>query len=87
MDGWMASARARRRPGPGRATVRLTGAVQSWCGACKRLGPEFAASEAVRALASRFVMINVLDDEEPTEAAYKPGTRGATFGVGTDRAA
>ena len=35
---------------------------KSWCGACKRLGPSFAAEQRVKDLAENFVMINVHDD-------------------------
>ena len=35
---------------------------KSWCGACKRLGPSFAAEQRVKDLADNFVMINVHDD-------------------------
>lgn len=45
---------------------------KSWCGACKRLGPEFAKSEAILAASKDFVMINVHDDEEPNDEEYTP---------------
>ena len=45
---------------------------KSWCGACKRLGPSFAAEQRVKDLAENFVMINVHDDEEPADDKYKP---------------
>jgi protein-disulfide reductase (glutathione) len=45
---------------------------KSWCGACKRLGPSFAADPQVKELAAEFVMINVHDDEEPADDKYKP---------------
>ncbi|KAJ1492299.1 hypothetical protein T484DRAFT_1611711 [Baffinella frigidus] len=45
---------------------------KSWCGACKSLGPKFAASEDIMARASNFVMINVHDDEEPNDEGWRP---------------
>lgn len=45
---------------------------KSWCGACRNLGPVFAASEELMSLAKDFVMINVADDEEPRDAAWHP---------------
>ena len=40
---------------------------KSWCGACKRLGPSFAGESRIAEMADNFVMINVHDDEEPTD--------------------
>ena len=45
---------------------------KSWCGACRSLGPAFAASAEITALASEFIMINVRDDEEPRDASWHP---------------
>ena len=45
---------------------------KTWCGACKALRPQFASSAAVAKLADDFVMVNVVDDEEPAEDKYKP---------------
>lgn len=45
---------------------------KSWCGACRSLGPAFAASAEIAALASEFIMINVRDDEEPRDASWHP---------------
>jgi protein-disulfide reductase (glutathione) len=44
---------------------------KSWCGACKSLRPRFAESEAIQQLADKFVMVNTVDDEEPTDEKYK----------------
>lgn len=49
---------------------------KTWCGACKALRPKFAASSAILAESSNFVMVNVVDDEEPQDAKYKPGGAG-----------
>lgn len=46
---------------------------KSWCGACKRLAPQFAESEEILNLSAQFVMINVQDDEEPKDKLYAPG--------------
>lgn len=45
---------------------------KTWCGACKSLRPKFAASSDIAAEAPGFVMVNVVDDEEPSDALYKP---------------
>jgi thiol-disulfide isomerase/thioredoxin len=37
---------------------------KSWCGACKRLAPVFAASDELKSAADDFVLINVHDDED-----------------------
>jgi len=42
---------------------------KSWCGACKSLGPRFASSSGIQALADKFVMINIQDDDEGSEDA------------------
>ena len=49
---------------------------KTWCGACKSLRPRFASSSAIAAEASNFVMVNVVDDEEPADAMYKPEDAG-----------
>ncbi len=49
---------------------------KTWCGACKSLRPRFASSAAIAAEASNFVMVNVVDDEEPADAMYKPEDAG-----------
>jgi len=36
-------------------------------------GPKFAESKLIQEFAPKFVMINAHDDDEPTDAQYKPG--------------
>eukprot|EP00698_Gefionella_okellyi_P024085 TRINITY_DN8409_c0_g1_i3.p1 TRINITY_DN8409_c0_g1~~TRINITY_DN8409_c0_g1_i3.p1 ORF type:complete len:166 (+),score=27.77 TRINITY_DN8409_c0_g1_i3:36-533(+) len=45
---------------------------KSWCGACKSLGRKFTDSEVIKSLASNFVMVNVHDDEDPSDSKYTP---------------
>jgi protein-disulfide reductase (glutathione) len=49
---------------------------KTWCGACKALRPKFEASPSILTESSNFVMVNVVDDEEPSDAKYKPGGAG-----------
>ncbi|XP_065071390.1 uncharacterized protein LOC135696049 [Rhopilema esculentum] len=43
---------------------------KSYCGACKALKPRIRQSKELAELSKKFVMINCLDDEEPTDAQF-----------------
>jgi len=45
---------------------------KSWCQACKALKPQFATSMEIEKLAPEFVMVNIMDDEEPKDRKYQP---------------
>jgi len=45
---------------------------KSWCGACKNLGPKFASSQAIKNLAEQFVLVNLVDDEHPSDPKFSP---------------
>ena len=45
---------------------------KSWCGACKRLKPIIADSDILEDAFKEFVVVNVVDDEEPEDDQFKP---------------
>jgi len=45
---------------------------KSWCGACKRLKPEFQNSPDIVPLSKNFVMVNTVDDAEPKDSMFSP---------------
>ena len=55
----------------GRKPVMLV-ATKSYCGACKALKPQFAASPALLAAAEDFTLVSVGDDFAETDAKFAP---------------
>ncbi|XP_059051838.1 thioredoxin domain-containing protein 12-like [Achroia grisella] len=45
---------------------------KSWCSACKNLKPKFASSSEIQSLSKHFVMVNLVDEEEPKNSNYAP---------------
>lgn len=45
---------------------------KSWCSACKKLKPKFASSDEIQALSQHFVMVNLVDEDEPQNGSFAP---------------
>lgn len=45
---------------------------KSWCTACRNLKPKFANSPEIQTLSKHFVMVNLLDEEEPKNNVFAP---------------
>jgi protein-disulfide reductase (glutathione) len=45
---------------------------KSWCGSCKQLRPKFAADADIAAVSKDLLMVQVADDEEPTDEMFRP---------------
>jgi len=45
---------------------------KTWCGACKSLKKDVAKDKAFAKFSSNLVMVNLEDDEEPTDPSFSP---------------
>lgn len=45
---------------------------KSWCTACNNLKPKFASSDEIHDLSKHFVMVNLMDDDEPSDKNFSP---------------
>ncbi|CAH0731776.1 unnamed protein product, partial [Brenthis ino] len=45
---------------------------KSWCSACKNLKPKFANSAEIQTLSKHFVMVNLVDEDEPKNTNFAP---------------
>eukprot|EP00092_Neocalanus_flemingeri_P003456 GFUD01003705.1.p1 GENE.GFUD01003705.1~~GFUD01003705.1.p1 ORF type:complete len:163 (-),score=35.51 GFUD01003705.1:270-758(-) len=45
---------------------------KSWCGACKKLKALFSTDQEILDLSKNFVMVNLGDENEPSDPLYKP---------------
>ncbi|XP_041983175.1 thioredoxin domain-containing protein 12-like [Aricia agestis] len=45
---------------------------KSWCPACKKLKSRFAESAEIESLSPHFVMVNLIDEEEPKSNTFAP---------------
>jgi len=45
---------------------------KSWCPTCRALAPKLRKSREFRELSKQFIMVNTMDDQEPTGEIFKP---------------
>lgn len=45
---------------------------KSWCTACRNLKPKFANSSEIQTLSKNFVMVNLIDEDEPKSNVFAP---------------
>jgi len=45
---------------------------KTWCGACKSLKNQFEAGNAIETASSKFLMVNLEDDAEPSDKSFQP---------------